>query len=176
MSRPAAPPCPACLPAWKSSMLGLVPTARSVPTANPWPYSRAKRSTPTSSSLRCGDRGDAERTCDRTSRGAWAGAHLCRVRRPDMDFGCRRAWEVMSARAPVATALRPQHGQAPCAPCAELQAEVCHTAACSHLLCTARMELELGDACRTQPALGHQSSGHCHVNRFYCSLLALPLD
>ena len=21
----------------------------------------------------------------------WAGAHLCRVRRPDMDFGCRRA-------------------------------------------------------------------------------------
>jgi hypothetical protein len=47
--------------------------------------------------------------------------------------------------------------QAPCAPCAELQAEVCHTAACSHLLCTARMELELGDACRTQPALGHHS-------------------
>jgi hypothetical protein len=89
---------------------------------------------------------------------ALAGARLCRVRRPDMDLGCRRAWAVMSTRAPMATALRPQYGQAPCAPCAELQAEVCHTAACSHLLCTARKELELGDACRTQPALGHHSS------------------
>jgi hypothetical protein len=56
------------------------------------------------------------------------------------------------------SALRPQHGQAPCAPCAELQLEVGHTAACSHLLCTARMELELGDACHTQPALGRHSS------------------
>jgi hypothetical protein len=30
---------------------------------------------------------------------AWAGAHLCRVRRPDMDFGCRRASRV--TRGPV---------------------------------------------------------------------------
>ena len=32
-------------------------------------------------------------------RGAWAGAHLCRARRPDMDIGCRRASWV--TRAPV---------------------------------------------------------------------------
>jgi hypothetical protein len=54
--------------------------------------------------------------------------------------------------------LTPQHGQTPCTPCAELQAEACHTVACSRLLCTAQTELELGDVCRIQPALGHHSS------------------
>ena len=53
--------------------------------------------------------------------------------------------------------LTPQHGQTPCAPCAELQGEACHTAACSRLLCTAPAEVKFGDACRTQPALGHHS-------------------
>jgi hypothetical protein len=56
------------------------------------------------------------------------------------------------------SALRPQHGQAPSAPCAEVQPEVCRIAVCSNLLCTARGELGPGDACRTQPALAHQAS------------------
>ena len=54
--------------------------------------------------------------------------------------------------------LTPQHGQTPWTPYAELQAEACHTVACSRLLCTAQTELELGDVCRIQPALGHRSS------------------
>jgi hypothetical protein len=53
---------------------------------------------------------------------------------------------------------RRQRGRAPCALCAELQTEVCHTVACSRLLCTAQTELELDDGCRTQPALGRHSS------------------
>ena len=68
--------------------------------------------------------------------------------------------------------LTPQHRQAPCAPCAELQAEVCHTVACSRLLCTAQTELELGDGCHTQPALGHRSSDTnplpCYPSRRLC--------
>jgi hypothetical protein len=36
--------------------------------------------------------------------------------------------------------------------------KVCHMAAYSHLLCIAQRELELGDARRNQPALGHRLS------------------
>jgi hypothetical protein len=39
-------------------------------------------------------RGGCEKFVFETRRGAWAGAHLCRVRRADMDFGCRRASRV----------------------------------------------------------------------------------
>jgi hypothetical protein len=48
MKRRASPPFPACLLAQKSPMLGHATTAQSVRTGNPWPYSRAKRSTRTS--------------------------------------------------------------------------------------------------------------------------------
>jgi AraC-like DNA-binding protein len=75
-----------------------------------------------------------------------------------LTYLCVEEWRGAGGSAAGHRAVRPQHQQAPCAPCAEPQAEVSHKAACSHLLCTAQTELELGDACHTQPALGHHSS------------------
>ena len=54
---------------------------------------------PTSSPVRCGDRGHVEqRARDRAWRGAWTGAHLGCVRRANMDPGCRRASRMTRGR------------------------------------------------------------------------------